>query len=170
MCPTGGAGIAGICALCGSNTWTVSPKVWCSQWTCEHDPWRKVIWMQNLPLSLLFQVPVPPLCVCRSTRMCLCFLCLYRTECSEWSCYCMCLLSHMEAVRLQECFGSIMPGTDNLSSSSSLLLQCCCCHTHLVPWNYLHPLPEKLVFPHRNLRSPQGKKALGSAVWGPLQL
>lgn len=70
--------------------------------------------------------------VCGSARTCLCFLFpFYRTECSERSCYCMCLMSHMEAVRLQECFGNIMPGTDNLSSSSSLLSHCFCCHTHL---------------------------------------
>lgn len=39
----------------------------------------------------------------------------YRTECSERSCYCMCLMSHMEAVRLQQCLGNVMPA-DRLSS------------------------------------------------------
>lgn len=42
----------------------------------------------------------------------------YRTECSERSCYCMCLMSHMEAVRLQQCLGNVMPA-DRLSSFPS---------------------------------------------------
>lgn len=84
----------------------------------------------------------------QSTGTCLCFLFpFYRTECSEHSCYCMCLMSHMEAVRLQECFGNIMPGTDNLSSSSFILSHCFCCHTHL---ELFTPLPREagISLPH----------------------
>lgn len=140
--------LCGICTLCESSTQTLSAEVWCSQWTCDQEVWRKLTPTQNLLLFLLFQALVSLLCVCRSTRICLCFLFpFYRTECSERSCYCMCLMSHMEAVRLQECFGNIMPGTDNLSSSSFILSHCFCCHTHL---ELFTPLPREagISLPH----------------------
>lgn len=106
--------------------------------------------------------------VCGSARTCLCFLFpFYRTECSERSCYCMCLMSHMEAVRLQECFGNIMPGTDNLAALPPYYR---IAFAAILTWSYLRPFSEKLVFPHHSLHSPWGRKALGSAVWGSLRL
>lgn len=67
-------------------------------------------------------------------------------------------MSHMEAGRLQECFGNIMPGTDNLSSSSFLLLHCFCCHTHL---KLFTPLPQQAgVSPPRSSSS-MGQEGFG---------